>query len=194
MKVNIAKKNCKKRLIHLFVYSLLDTPILGGIRSKEHFLALQRRKNTLIDDDQPIVSNNRNNNTGMQTLGAKNEFVRNIRQRSTLDTKRPSKGPAPNPPPPPPPQLPPSSALISTSNQYGIQNPSFNKNESENDDIDDIDGDGMNVGGHTSSSRAMNLSIYGSNNPTTTTTITNTRNKPPNLRQKNRNNDLNSEL
>ncbi|KAH7639899.1 chitin synthase-like protein 2 [Dermatophagoides farinae] len=182
----------RKRFLNISNNINEDTPILGGIRSKEHFLALQRRKNTLIDDDQPIVSNNRNNNTGMQTLGAKNEFVRNIRQRSTLDTKRPSKGPAPNPPPPP--QLPPSSALISTSNQYGIQNPSFNKNESENDDIDDIDGDGMNVGGHTSSSRAMNLSIYGSNNPITTTTITNTRNKPPNLRQKNRNNDLNSEL
>ena len=41
-----------------------------------------------------------NGNPGMQTLGAKNEFVRNNRQRSTLDmnTKRPSKGPAPTPP------------------------------------------------------------------------------------------------
>lgn len=140
---------------------------MGGIRSKEHFLALQRRKNTLIandDNDQAIVSNN---NSGMQTLGAKNEFTRNTRQRSTLDTKRPSKGPAPNPPP----------------NQYGIPNPSFNGNESDNDNDNSID---------DAHATTMNLSIYGANN----TNINNTRNhrRTTNFRQKNRNSDLNSEL
>ncbi|KAH9413306.1 Chitin synthase 2 [Dermatophagoides pteronyssinus] len=157
----------RKRFLNISNNINEDTPILGGIRSKEHFLALQRRKNTLIandDNDQAIVSNN---NSGMQTLGAKNEFTRNTRQRSTLDTKRPSKGPAPNPPP----------------NQYGIPNPSFNGNESDNDNDNSID---------DAHATTMNLSIYGANN----TNINNTRNhrRTTNFRQKNRNSDLNSEL
>lgn len=57
---------------------------MGGIRSKEHFLALERRRNTLIAGDPQT-------RPGMQTLGAKNEFVRN-KNRSTLDTKRPRNG------------------------------------------------------------------------------------------------------
>ena len=57
---------------------------MGGIRSKEQFLALERRRNTLIAGEPQT-------RPGMQTLGAKNEFVRN-KNRSTLDSKRPRNG------------------------------------------------------------------------------------------------------
>ena len=82
-----------------------------------------------------------NGNTGMQTLGAKNEFVRNIRQRSTLDTKRPSKGPAPTPP-----QV--------TTGQYGIHNSSY-KNDSDEEQM-------TMAMGNNSTRNAINLSLYGS--------------------------------
>lgn len=67
---------------YLFVRLFLagGTPVLGGIRNKETLHALERRRNTVIAGEQ--------SKTGMQTLGAKNEFVRN-KNRSTLDSKRP---------------------------------------------------------------------------------------------------------
>lgn len=122
-----------------------DTPILGGIRSKEHFLALQRRKNTLMNDDQIDA---RINNSGMQTLGVKNEFVRNNRQRSTLDTKRPSKS-LQQKQSQPQPQL----------SFVGIPNPSFNKTESE-DEI--THGGGFDIENGNNSGRTINLSMYNS--------------------------------
>lgn len=96
----------------------------------------------MVGDDGMATINR--NNAGMQTLGAKNEFIRNNRQRSTLDTKRPSKGPAPNPP---------QHQLQQT---YGIQNPSY-KNDSEDEEMSI----GINHHG-----RSINLSTYGNNNTT----------------------------
>ncbi|KAJ6216762.1 hypothetical protein RDWZM_007919 [Blomia tropicalis] len=122
------------------------TPILGA-RSKERFLALQRRKNMAGDggeffDPDAYRGGNNSNNSGMQTLGAKNEFVRNIRQRSTLDTKRPSKGPAPTPP----------QGSATGAGQY---NGSF-KNDS------DDEGHGMGQNMSSSRANAINMSLYGS--------------------------------
>lgn len=118
----------------------LGTPILGA-RSKERFLAIQRRNNMTGGGENFDGDNYRSNgNPGMQTLGAKNEFVRNNRQRSTLDTKRPSKGPAPTPP------------QVSTG-QYGIHNSSY-KNESDDEQ--------MNMTMSNSNRNAINMSMYGS--------------------------------
>lgn len=63
-----------------------------------------------------------NGNSGMQTLGAKNDFVRNNRKRSTLDTKRPSKGPAPTPP------------QVGSGQYGGIHNSSY-KNDSDEEEM-----------------------------------------------------------
>ena len=48
-----------------------------GIRRKETINALQRRRNTVFERER----------NSMQTLGVKNEFLRN-RNRSTLDSKQ----------------------------------------------------------------------------------------------------------
>ncbi|KAF7489320.1 Chitin synthase 8 [Sarcoptes scabiei] len=135
----------RKRFLNISNNINEDTPILGGIRSKEHFLALQRRKNTLMNDDQIDA---RINNSGMQTLGVKNEFVRNNRQRSTLDTKRPSKS-LQQKQSQPQPQL----------SFVGIPNPSFNKTESE-DEI--THGGGFDIENGNNSGRTINLSMYNS--------------------------------
>lgn len=93
-------------------------------------------------DPDAYRGGNNSNNSGMQTLGAKNEFVRNIRQRSTLDTKRPSKGPAPTPP----------QGSATGAGQY---NGSF-KNDS------DDEGHGMGQNMSSSRANAINMSLYGS--------------------------------
>lgn len=84
-----------------------------------------------------------NGNPAMQTLGAKNDFVRNNRQRSTLDTKRPSKGPAPNPP------------QAGTGAQYGIHNSSYKNDSDEEQQM------AMSMGNTTAARNAINLSMYG---------------------------------
>ena len=117
------------------------TPILGGVRSKERFLALERRKNTIIAVGDSFDPSNYRGSGAMQTLGAKNEFVRNVRHRSTLDTKRPSKGPAPTPP-------------QNTNSQFGVHNSSY-KNDS--DEEISLHG-GMNDG--NSGRNVMNLNMF----------------------------------
>lgn len=52
---------------------------MGGIRRKEAIHALERRRNTILSGDGQMR---------MQTLGARNEFVRNNKNRGTLDSKR----------------------------------------------------------------------------------------------------------
>ena len=54
------------------------TPVLGGIRRRETINALERRRNTIMNGEQKGQ---------METLGVRNEFVRNNRGRSTLDAK-----------------------------------------------------------------------------------------------------------
>lgn len=72
------------------------TPILGGIRRKETLNALEKIKNTFLNEGRgggngALLSNNGNAggglSDGMRTLGAKNDFVRNQANRSTLDAK-----------------------------------------------------------------------------------------------------------
>lgn len=53
------------------------TPILGGYRRKETLNALEKIKNTVLNEER---------SGQMRTLGVKNEFVRG-NARSTLDTK-----------------------------------------------------------------------------------------------------------
>ncbi|CAG2111939.1 unnamed protein product [Medioppia subpectinata] len=75
----------RKRFLNLSNNMPTGTPILGGIRNKEQIMALERRRNTVIAGES-------HSRPGMQTLGAKNEFVRNQANRSTLDSKRPRNG------------------------------------------------------------------------------------------------------
>lgn len=55
------------------------TPILGGRRGRETLNALEKIKNTVLNEERT---------SHMRTLGANNEFTRGPQQgRSTLDTK-----------------------------------------------------------------------------------------------------------
>lgn len=91
----------------LDTYKMTGTPILGGIRRKETLNALEKIKNTVINEER----------SGMRTLGAKNEFVRGNRGRSTLDTKG-------------------RRATILTNNDHmnGFQNGAFVNGSSEDED------------------------------------------------------------
>lgn len=54
------------------------TPILGGRRGRETLNALEKIKNTVLNEER---------SSHMRTLGANNEFARAQQGRSTLDTK-----------------------------------------------------------------------------------------------------------
>lgn len=54
------------------------TPILGGRRGRETLNALEKIKNTVLNEER---------SSHMRTLGANNEFTRSQQGRSTLDTR-----------------------------------------------------------------------------------------------------------
>jgi len=68
----------RKRFMNISSNIAEGTPVLGGIRKKETLTALEKRRANLMDGEC---------DGKMMTLGVKNEFVRNKRGRSTLDTK-----------------------------------------------------------------------------------------------------------
>ena len=79
---------------------------MGGIRRKETLNALEKIKNTVINEER----------SGMRTLGAKNEFVRGNRGRSTLDTKGARRA-----------------TILNNDHMNGFQNGAFDDNSSDED-------------------------------------------------------------
>lgn len=137
---------------HFVTFLLAGTPILGGVRSKERFLALERRKNTIMAGGDMFEPPGNLRTNAMQTLGHKNQFVRNNAQRSTLDTKRPSKGAAP---------LPPQQQQSQGQSQYGVHNGAYH--DDDNDELD-LNGDQGPVNS-LPNRNVINMSIYGERGP-----------------------------